>query len=54
MQYSDNYFILQAFSRVETPDEFETFGDDGRLVREHAEKFPEEYAWCLLMLGGAA
>lgn len=26
------------------PGEFETFGDDGRLAREHAEYFYEEYA----------
>jgi hypothetical protein len=37
--------LRRLFCSCETPPgEFETFGDDGRLAREHAEYFCEEHA----------
>jgi hypothetical protein len=47
-QMHNNHFSAEnkQFTRAkrrELPDEFETFGDDERLAREHAEYFYEEY-----------
>ena len=35
---------FKQFSRPDTQDEYETFGDNERLAREHAEYFSEDYA----------
>ena len=35
--------VTRIVGPADAPEEFETFGDDERLAREHAEYFYEEY-----------